>query len=286
MQPPDPSGPNADQIRFWNDEAGSKWVTHADWLDAHIDPLGRLAMDRAEPSPGQRVLDIGCGCGQTTRQLAQRVSPGGHVTGLDISARMLAEAQRRARQAGLETIRFQAADAQTHPLAAEFDRVFSRFGVMFFADPPAAFANLRRALVPGGRLVFVCWQELRANPWAFEPLLAGAKHVELPPPPAPGEPGPFALADPERIRAILDEAGYQDVEVEGVETELSVGGGLSLDEATEMMMQIGPTARVLQASADESARGPVRDSIREVLARHETADGVRMGAAVWVVSAR
>lgn len=286
MKRPADAGPNAEQIRYWNEQGGPRWVANADRIDAHIGPLGRLALERAGIAPGQRVLDVGCGCGQTSLELAGRVGPTGRVTGIDLSAEMLAVAARRAREAGLANLRFEVADAQTEALAAGgFDRVFSRFGVMFFADPEAAFASLRRSLADGGCLAFVCWQELRRNAWMLGPLLAASKHVALPPPPAPGEPGPFSLGDPQRLRGVLEAAGFARVELEGVETSLRIGGAGGVEEAAEFLLEVGPTARVLEG-ASPSVREAVAGAVREVVAAHATAEGVRMDCAVWIALAR
>src|SRR5262249_6517301 len=149
----------------------------------------------------ERVLDVGCGTGQTSIELARRAGPGGAVTGIDISAPMLARARARAADAGARTVTFLDADAQTHRFdPASLDVCFSRFGIMFFAAPDAAFANLRSALRPAGRLAFVCWQSMRDNPWMLVPLMAAAAHITLPPPPAPDAPGPFSFADADRVR--------------------------------------------------------------------------------------
>ena len=278
------TGPNAEQIRYWNEEAGPRWVAFRDRLDALIEPLGALALERAAAAPGERVLDVGCGCGQTSLALARQVGPQGRVTGIDLSAAMLEVAAGRARDAGLGQARFLAADAQTAELDP-VDLVFSRFGVMFFADPVAAFANLRAALAPGGRLVFVCWQAIGANPWMLEPLLAMAKHVALPPPPAPGEPGPFSFGDAERVRGILRDAGFSRLRIEPAETELRLGGPGGIDEALDFVLRIGPASAALRDAAPDSV-ARVGEAVREVLAARARPDGVSMPAAVWLVTAR
>src|SRR2546425_11062457 len=217
---------NAEQIRYWNEAAGPKWVVFQKVIDAQIAPLGERAMDRAGIAPGERVIDVGCGCGGTTIALGGRVGPAGLVFGIDISAPMLERAAETARAAGLTNVRFENADAQTHRLSpGAFDIVYSRFGVMFFADPVAAFANLRAALRSGGRLAFVCWQALRQNPWLFLPLQAAAQHLTLPPPPAPHPPGPFAFADPERAPGILARAGVDDIVLDERPATLTLGAG-------------------------------------------------------------
>jgi SAM-dependent methyltransferase len=278
-------GPNADQIRHWNEVAGAKWVALQDVLDVQIGPLGLRAMARAAVAPGERVLDVGCGCGASSLELARRVGPTGRVTGIDVSEPMLARAAERARAAGLD-IEFVAGDAQTHPFpAGSRDLVFSRFGVMFFADPTTAFRNLHRALAPGGRLAFVCWQALDRNPWAARPLAAAARHLPLPSPPGPGAPGPFAFADAGRLRAILGEAGFTDVTLDDVRETLTLGGSGPLDDAVEFFLQIGPTATVLR-EADPALRPVVRAAVREVIAPFHGPEGVRMSSASWVVGAR
>src|SRR5438309_1620679 len=198
---------NAEQIRYWNEAAGPKWVSFQKVIDAQIAPLGERAMDRASIAPGERVIDVGCGCGDTTITLARRVGPAGLVLGIDISAPMLERAAETARAAGLANVRFENADAQTHRLSpGAFDVVYSRFGVMFFADPVAAFTNLRAALRPGGRLAFVCWRSLAENPLFTAPMAAAAKHLPPLPPPHPNAPDPFAFADRARVAQILETA--------------------------------------------------------------------------------
>lgn len=279
------SGPNAEQIVYWNEQAGPRWVAAQEPLDEHIAPLGRLALERGAIRAGERALDVGCGCGHSTLELARRVGPSGSALGIDVSTVMLARARARADAVDARNVDFLEADAQTHALeASSFDLLYSRFGVMFFADPPAAFANLRRALRPDGRLAFVCWQALAKNPWMVVPLTAAAKHIELPPPPSPDAPGPMSLADPERVRRILGAAGFADVVLEPVEAELTVGGP-GLDTAVEFLLAVGPTARAVQQVGGEK-RETVARAVREAITPYVTPEGVRMRGAVWIVRAR
>jgi SAM-dependent methyltransferase len=280
------SGPNAEQIAYWNDR-GKQWVAVNDMLDAMIGPLGRHALDRARVAPGETVLDVGCGCGDTTLELARRVGPSGRVHGVDISAPMLARARERAQQAGASQITFEQADAQTHAFApATFDLVFSRFGVMFFVDPRAAFANLRGALRPGGRLAFVCWQAFPQNSWMAVPLMAAAPHVKLPAPPAPDAPGPFSFGDDQRVRSILSDAGFANVTVDALQEPVTLAGSGGLDAAVEFAVTgVGPLAAALR-EAGPAAATPVRAAIREALAPYTTGDSVRLPSAAWVVSTR
>lgn len=281
-----PRGPNAEQIEYWNRVAAPRWTRFQEQLDAQLAPLGELALDRARLGGGERVLDVGCGTGQTTLALAGRVGPAGSVTGVDIATEMLEVAAHRARVAGLENVRFENADAQTHPFeAGGFDRAYSRFGVMFFADPPAAFANLARALAPGGRLSFVCWRALAKNPWMALPVAALSPHVELPPPPAPGAPGPFAFADPDHVRGILEAAGFRDASLEPVEQPLAIGGGGSLDDSVAFLLQLGPAAAALR-EAGAHVPPAVSEAVRHVLAPFATPAGVIMDSAAWLVTAR
>jgi len=232
------------------------------------------------------VLDVGCGCGQTTLQLADRVGTEGSVTGVDLSALMLERAEQRAAEAGLENVLFEQADAQIHPFApASFDVVYSRFGMMFFADSAAAFVNLRNALQPGGRLAFVCWRHMQDNPWMLVPLTAAGEIIPLPPRPAPGAPGPFALADDARLRSILRAADFVDVDIQAFDTEVAVGGPADLDATVDFVLQMGPTGAALRESGNAN-RPQVANAVRNALATYATPQGVRMPASAWIVTGR
>jgi SAM-dependent methyltransferase len=281
MTTPDP---NRAQIDYWHEQTGPKWVEQQGQLDRLLAALGTAAMDRLALRPGQRVLDVGCGCGHTTLELAGRVGPTGSVLGVDVSGPMLARARERARD--LSNVTFLQADAQTHRFEpASVDAIFSRFGVMFFADPTAAFANLRTALRPGGEVAFVCWQELGKNPWCLVPLAALAAHVQLPPPPAPGEPGPFAFGDARRVSGILDGAGFSQVEVMPLERPLAFGADGSLEQAVQFALEAGPTSRFLKDVSGD-VKGRVRDAVRDALRPFAGPEGVRLGGACWIVTAR
>jgi SAM-dependent methyltransferase len=210
------------------------------------------------------------------------------VLGVDVSQPMLARARERAAAAGLAQVEFLEADAQTAALdPGAFDLLFSRFGVMFFADPAAAFANLRRALRPGARVAFLCWQRLAENPWIMVPLAALAKHVELPPPPAPDAPGPFAFADAQRVQRLLERGGLADVAFEDLRLPFLLGGG-GLDDAVEFSLEIGPASAALrEANAGPELRARVASAVREELAEFVDPQGrVAMPSAAWLVSAR
>lgn len=283
-----PPSANADMIRYWNDAAGPAWVAMQERLDVQVGPLGAAALARAQVAAGERVLDVGCGCGGTTLEIARAVGASGAVLAVDVSAPMLARARERAVAAGLaDRIDWRCEDAQTAPLPeAGFDCLYSRFGVMFFADPPAAFANLRRALRPGGRLAFVCWQARERNPWMTVPVLAALQHVAFPPPPPPDAPGPFAFADPERVRGILEAAGFAAVEHAPLETAMQLGGG-GTEDALELFLAVGPVGQALRdAQAGPEVRARVLDALRAAFERFRTPRGVEAPAAVWIVTAR
>lgn len=272
---------NADQIAYWNALAGETWAALQDRLDRQIEPLGLEAIAALDPRPGERILDIGCGCGQTSLELAQRA---GAVTGADISEPMLTVARRRAAEAGAD-IAFLVADAQTHAFEpASFDAAFSRFGVMFFEDPPAAFANVARALKPGGRLAFVCWRPMAENAWMSAPFAAALPHLPteaLPPPPDPTAPGPFAFADPDRVRGILAKAGFADVEIRGHDRKV---GGNDLETTVALSLRVGPLGALLREQPQ--LKDTVVAAIREALAPHAGPDGVFLPSATWIVTAR
>ena len=274
-------GPNAQQAQYWNEVAGPKWVALDEAINSQIEPIGIEAMERIGVQSGDCVLDVGCGCGHTTHELGRRVGDTGRVLGMDLSEPML----ERARSADVKNVEFRAADVQREDLGEDvYDRIFSRFGVMFFADPAEAFANLRRALGPTGRLVFVCWQEIGKNPWMAVPGAAVASLVEMPPPASPHAPGPFAFADAERVRGILEGAGFSRVEYEGLERSLTIGRGMSRDELVNFSLQMGPAGAAMR-EADESLRGRLRVAVDEAIEPYLAGGGLEMESATWIFTA-
>lgn len=278
--------PNAAQIAYWNSPATAGWLAEQERIDAMLAALTEAALDRAAPAAGERAVDIGCGCGATVLALARRVGPAGDVLGLDVSERMVGRARERVAEAGLLHARVELGDAAERPFAPEADLLFSRFGVMFFADPVAAFANLRRALRPGGRMLFAAWRPLAENPWFFLPVQAARPHLGPPePPPEPGAPGPFAFDDPARVRGILDAAGWRGVDIAPHDTALRVAPPGDLEEAARGATNFGPLARAL-AAAGPGAREAVGPSVAEALRAFDGPEGVVLPGAVWLVSAR
>ena len=273
---------NADQVAYWNAEVGQRWAKFQDEIDAMFLPLTQAALDRAAARPGENVVDIGCGCGATVIELARRVGPRGSVLGVDVSAVMLARAA--ARIAGLHPARLVEADASSHPFAGTANLVFSRFGVMFFDDPVEAFANIRQALTPGGRLVMAVWRRLAENPWAAVPLAAALPHLPPQPPPDPHAPGPFAFADSARVRSILSEAGFSEIEIDPHDTMIRLGGSGEAAEAAARSLEIGPVARAVR-DADQRTRDAAQSAILAEFRRLQGPEGLSLAGGIWLISA-
>jgi SAM-dependent methyltransferase len=274
---------NSAQAEYWNASAGQKWTDHQEHQDQVLSPVSDRLIVAAAPKPGDRVIDVGCGCGATTIDFAARISPGGKILGLDISEPMLGRARERAPHD--LPIRFERADATVYDFEpGGADLVASRFGVMFFADPVRSFANLRKALKPGGRLVFACWREPKQNPWLIAPLREAAKHAPPLPETGPEEPGPFAFASDERVRRILTDSGFADILLEPQDLDLDIAAGKGLDTAVRAAMTIGPTSRILEGQS-EAVRAAATADIRKALAAQARGESVPLGAAIWIVAA-
>lgn len=272
---------NAAQIEYWNATAGETWAQFQELLDRQIEPLGLAAIDMLGPKEGERIIDIGCGCGQTSLALANRVGPPGSVVGVDISKPMLDVARRRPRPAPELRVDFRQLDAQTGDLGyGIFDAAFSRFGVMFFSDPVAAFANICSALKPGGRLAFVCWRPLRENPWMLAPLQAALPFIPPVQPPDPTAPGPFAFADASRVRSILADAGFVSVTINAFDAD--IGGG-DIEQTLKLTLRVGPLGAALREHPE--LENNVSDAVRNILTNYATPNGVLMPTAVWIVLA-
>lgn len=275
---------NVEQAEYWDGSGGEHWVADAERYDRINRRFGERIVPAVAAQPGERVLDVGCGNGALSLALAPLVAPGGSVLGVDLSGPMLGEARRRAAAAGLGNVSFEKGDAQVAPLAeASFDAAVSRFGVMFFEDPVAAFANVGRALRTGGRLVFACWQELLRNEWLVVPAGAALAYVPMPDLGEPGAPGPFSLADPDRVRSVLGDAGFVDVTVDDVVEPMHMGS--SVDDALAFM-QGTDMAATLFAEAEEDVVEKAWAAIRDALVPYETPEGVVLKGAAWLVVAR
>ena len=289
--PPPPS----ETVRCWNEQSGPRWVALQNRIDAQLAPLGAAAIAALAPQRGERIVDVGCGCGHTLLELAGLVGDTGKVLGVDISEPMLACAREHASRHALQQIEVVCADAELYPFERmSFDAVFSRFGVMFFNNPDAAFKNLRRALKKGGRLSFVCWQSLEENAWARVPLdavfeLLRAADPEQPPElPAmyrPSAPGPFSLADPEQVSALLTRAGFSNICVEAKRASLSFGGSENVQQAVEFAMEIGPASH-LTRDTDPAFRPQIAEALRQALVPYVKDGGVWLESGSFLVSAR
>ena len=271
---------NDAQREFWNGKSGQIWVESQQRLDAMFTPITELAIERCAVQAGERVIDVGCGCGGTSFALAAQ---GAAVWGVDISQPMIEHARARAAREDLAgEVAFSVADAAVQSYTADHQLVFSRFGVMFFDDPIAAFTNIRTALSAQGRLVFVCWQPPGKNPWMS--VAGRAIQPYLPPQetPDPRAPGPFAFADADWVHEILTSAGFSDLRIDPITPTLKLAQ--DLDEAMQFQAKVGPLARMLD-ELDEAGRVKAEAAAREALSEYLTEDGLFLGSSCWLVSA-
>jgi ubiquinone/menaquinone biosynthesis C-methylase UbiE len=275
---------NAEQVEYWNSKVGDTWARMQDRLDAAFTPITAALLTLAAPQPGEDVLDVGCGSGETTLALAAAVGDDGSALGLDISEQLLARARARGEEL-LSNAEFRNADAANFAESG-FDLIVSRFGVMFFADPVAAFANLHALAAPGGRLVFACWQAADKNLWATLPTEVLATLLPATPPGDPLAPGPFAFADPGHVDAILAGAGWQDIALHALPIAMVIGAGDDpVAAAVYFNLRIGPAARAIrEAGPDVQARA--RTILAQALGDYHADGVVALPGAVWLVSAR
>jgi SAM-dependent methyltransferase len=269
---------NSEQIEYWNGAVGERWAKLQETIDASLAEIHKALMAFADPRPRERVLDIGCGAGTTTYALAKAVGLEGSVTGVDISEPMLAVARARGRG-----VNFRKADAAVHLFHATHDLVFSRFGVMFFDDPVRAFANIRKAIKPHGRIAFACWRDVKENIWATAPMESARDLVPPPPPADPYAPGPYAFADSERLAGILAKAGYRNIRMEALDTIVNLGA--TPDDAAAQALNIGPLARAA-TGLDDATRDRIRAAVAEAVAQYQTPAGITPPAACWLVGAK
>jgi SAM-dependent methyltransferase len=273
---------NVEMARAWDGEEGERWAEYASRYDASARRHATRLFEAAQITPGERVLDVGCGCGETTRQAARR-SETGEVLGVDLSGPMLAVARQRSQAEGISNARFVQGDAQVYPFERQaFDLAISRFGVMFFGDPVAAFRNIGAALRPGARLALLAWQELRRNEWMLAIRDALAMGRTLPEPPV-GAPGPLGLAQPDDVRRFLREAGFEDVGLDDVAEPMHLG--TDADDAYNWAHTMGPV-KGLTEQLDEATKARALGNLRAVLAAHETSEGVRFDSRAWLITAR
>jgi SAM-dependent methyltransferase len=275
---------NSEQIAEWNGSLGQRWVAMQQEIDHVVVPFGDATLKIAAPQSGERVIDIGCGCGDTSIEIARRVGTSGSVLGVDVSRPMLEVARARGALANCAHLAFHEGDASDAELPANNDLLFSRFGVMFFRQPLQAFGHLRKSLRMGARCVFVCWRTPRDNSWAMTPLAAARNAMGVTPAPRdPHAPGPFAFADEDRLRAILSGAGFGTIEMVRFDAEVFLGA--SPRSAAEGSVQIGPVAHFVREVGVEHLP-VILDAVERTLAPLAASDGhVSLNGSTWIVSA-
>ena len=270
----------------WTGDAGKRWLAQLDRFETMIEPIGAALLARAGYAAGETVVDVGCGGGWTTRQIAGAVGDGGFVLGLDISPDLVATARERAQAAGLANIRFEQGDAATAmPREAPFDRLFSRFGSMFFPQPYPAFANLRRMVRDGGRLDIAVWAPVADNPWQKSVMGVLREHVDLPSPP-PRAPGPFALGEQDYVVDLLQSAGFSAIEFDAWTGDQRVGGPGSAPESAADFVLDGMHIGDLVRPSGAEVRAAIHRGLVALFESNRDEKGVRMAAKAWLVSAR
>jgi len=274
---------NEEQLEYWNGEAGQRWAQMDARMARLLQPVAEALIDHTDLSACRRAIDVGCGGGSQSELLARHLGAGATVLGVDISGPLLSVARERA--AVLEGLDFLQADASVHDFAPDsFDLLFSRFGVMFFDDPEAAFTRLHAAMSDDGRRAFCCWQAPKNNPWVYLSLQAALEHVPPPEPQDPYAPGPFAFADPARLEAILSAAGFRDIDIAHHDLTLRWGEADDLEGNVRELLQIGPVARLL-ADQDAEVCARVQAAVVEVLAPHYDGEALNLAGAVWFATA-
>jgi SAM-dependent methyltransferase len=273
---------NADMLAFWNGKGGDIWVARQEHTDITLAPVTNALLVFAAPRAGDRVVDIGCGCGAPTLEFARAAGPSGRVAGLDISGPMLAEGERRASVAGIANVDWWQADPATAALD-EYDLLISAFGVMFFGDRVAAFTNMRRAAAPDARMALVCWRSLAENPWMEVPMTAAAQHLSPRPMPVPNAPGMFAFADRDHVSEVVTAAGWAPPRFEKLDMDLDIAAGRGLGEAVVQSTQIGAVNSWLRNQPAEVVSAAVA-SVHEALAPYADGARVRLPGAMWLIS--
>jgi SAM-dependent methyltransferase len=279
------TGANAAQQEYWNIIAGPRWVGLAGYVEKRVEKVNDLLLARSAVAPGQKVLEVGCGTGAATVPLAETVGGTGEVVGIDVSEPMLAAARERISHSGLRNITLLQADAQVHAFEPNrFDLIASRFGVMFFADPTAAFRNLLGAARPRGGLCFACWAALEENRHWLIPYEVVLRHLGPPAPKPPRAPGPTAFAEPEYVRSILEGAGYEGIEIRRETPDMI---GASPREEAEHALVMGPSARLIEEKKpSESVRQLIKQEMTEAFAAYAKGGEIVLPSTIFIVTAR
>ena len=279
------SDANKDQKDFWSGKGGDVWVKRQQAMDTMLNPLGEAALQKLELNKDTNVLDIGCGCGNTTLSIAEKIKPSGRVTGLDISKPMLQRAIESARNRSLENTSFQCVDVQTEYLGVNtFNAAFSRFGVMFFEDPVAAFRNINESLLPRSPLSFICWQSPIQNPWQSLFVQEVKNFIDLPSPP-PRSPGPFAFMESDYVNSILENSNFENVEIVGYEAKVNMFSGRSLSDAVKDYTSINPVVTEMLKDSTEELKERILNSVIEVFSPYFSEKGLIFPSATWIVTA-
>ena len=277
---------NKNQKDFWSGKGGDIWVERQNAMDTMLSPLGEAALNKLNFNEEENVLDIGCGCGHTTLNIAKRIGPSGNVTGLDISEPMLERAKESAVEMSITNTSFKCVDVQTEDLGDQiYSAAFSRFGVMFFEDSIAAFKNINKSLISGGYLSFVCWQSPAVNPWQSLFIQEVKKFLDLPSPP-PRSPGPFAFMESEYVSSILEESKFQDITIEGHEAEVNMFSGRSLSDSVKDYISINPVVTEMLKASSENEIAEIVNSGIEAFSPYYSEKGLIFPSATWLVTAR
>jgi len=275
---------NAKQKDFWSGKGGYYWVEKQSEMDIMLNPLGEKALAKLDLQSNSKVLDIGCGCGATTLEIAQIASDGA-VTGLDISVPMLDKAKSEAKNKGIENVDFKVVDVQVEQLAyEEYDFAYSRFGVMFFDDPFEAFKNIFSSLRTAGELSFVCWQDPSLNPWQSLSLQVIRRYLDMPSPP-PRSPGPFAFHEKDYVKEILENSGFSNISFDDNQEDITMFAGKSLEEASEDYLAINPVVTEMLKDSTDDLKSEIVESLKEAFSEFHRGDGLVFPSATWVVSA-
>ena len=275
---------NKNQRDFWSGKGGDIWVERQNAMDTMLSPLGEAALNKLNLNEGENVLDIGCGCGHTTLNIAKRISPDGQVTGLDISEPMLKRAKESANEMSISNASFNCVNVQTDDIGEEvYSAAFSRFGVMFFEDPIAAFRNINKSLITGASLSFVCWQSPALNPWQSLFIEAVKKYVDLPSPP-PRSPSPFAFMESEYVSSILEESNFQNIIIEGHEAEVNMFSGRNLSDSVKDYISINPVVSGMLKDSTEQEKTEIINSAIEAFSPYYSAKGLMFPSATWLVT--
>jgi len=273
---------NTDMLAFWNGQGGRTWVTRQKHTDTTLASVTDALLAFAAPRPGELILDVGCGCGGPTLELARVVGISSRIAALDISGPMLAEGMERAKAEGISNIDWLEADPATTELD-NYDLLISAFGTMFFGDPLSAFTNIRRAANPGARMALVCWRSLAENPWIEVPMSAVASHLPPRSKSAPNAPGMFAFADPERVTEVLTNSGWTPPLFKKLDLDLDIAAGRGLEEAVVQSTQIGAVNGWLRNQPEVIVLGAIA-SLRDALSPYVDGNSVRLPGAMWLIS--